>query len=359
MAEPRPLFCAKPFKRFEVSRRQGGLTHLCCSAWLKRAVGNLKEQSVAAVWNSVAAQEIRASILDGSFSYCDRQRCPFLQTVSGPVSALADVKDPELLAAVRERWTELPYGPRDISCAYDRSCNLACPSCRTAVVVETDREQEIVAIQRKLNDEALKDAHVLSITGSGDPFGSPYFRRWLQSMQRADMPRLRSIHLHTNAQLWTPGTWATIPAEIRALVGSTEISIDAATAATYAVNRQGGDFERLLRNLELVRQLRREGPLRRVKISMVVQENNFTEMPEFVRLGQRLDVDCVYFSQLVDWQTFAPDELAARSVHRPEHPRHRELVAVLKDRIFDDPKVDLGNLTEPRKRGLFEAGAAE
>src|SRR5206468_11023436 len=91
--------------------------------------------------------------------------------------------------------------------------------------------------------------------------------------------------------------------------------------------------------------------LQYVKISMVVQDNNFREMPDFVRLGQRLSFDVVYFSQLVNWGTFSDEEFRRRAVHRPGHPRYREFVALLQDRLFDVPIVDLGNLTSTRRVG--------
>lgn len=352
------LFCSKPFERFEVSRRQGGLVHLCCSAWLSRSVGNLKDQSVDEVWNSQAAQEIRASVHDGSFRYCNKQRCPFLQTVSGPVKRREDVRDPEMLAHMQARDTVLAHGPRDINCTYDRSCNLSCPSCRSAIIVEVDAKDEILGIQQKLNDEALKDAHVLSITGSGDPFGSPFFRKWLQTMRVEDMPALQRIHLHTNAQLWTPTMWETIPAGVRALVKTAEISIDGASAETYSVNRRGGDFDKLLRNLEFVASLRRSGDLRRLKVSMVVQANNFGEMPAFLELGKRFAADCVYYSQLVNWGTFSQAEFEDRAVHLESHALHASFLRVLAEPTLNDPVADLGNLTAAKKRGEALALAA-
>jgi MoaA/NifB/PqqE/SkfB family radical SAM enzyme len=342
------LFCAKPFEWFEVTQLNGrGGVYLCCPSWLKVPVGNLLQQSVAEIWNSPRAQQIRASILDGSFRYCDENRCPYLQTETGPVQETKHVTDPDLLAAIREQRTVLPYGPRKVICTYDQSCNLSCPSCRAGVIVETPNRDEILAIQGRLDREALGEADYLHITGSGDPFGSPFFRRWLQTMDRARMPKLERIHLHSNGLLWTR-MWTTIPADVRALIRSAEISIDAARAETYAVNRRGGRFEDLLENLTLLRELRGRGPLEYLKISMVVQANNFLEMPEFVRLGQRFNVDNVYFSQLVNWGTFAEAEFRARAVHLPKHPRHAELVEVLHDPILSEPIVDLGNLTMTR-----------
>lgn len=257
--------------------------------------------------------------------------------------------DEGLKTVIQRGLTVLPYGPKKIICTYDQSCNLSCPSCRMQLIVEREHAQEILDIQRKLQEEALPEAEYLLMAGAGDPFGSPYFRHWLQDIRLQDMPKLQWIHLHTNGLLWTPKMWGSLAEGVRRLIKSAEISIDAATAETYAVNRRGGDFGKLLKNLEFISRLRQEGPLTFVKISMVVQANNFEEMPAFVRLGQRFGFDQVYFSQLVNWGTFSDQELARRAVHVPTHPLYRRFVAVLQDKIFDDRIVNLGNLASFRR----------
>lgn len=319
---------------------------MCCPAWLSTSIGNLQDQSVEEIWNGIKAQEIRRSILDGSFRYCNRSRCAFLQTVSGPVEKAEDVKDKDLKAVIEKELTILPYGPRQIICTYDRSCNLSCPSCRTNVIVERGNKKQILKIQSKIQNEALKDAYYLHITGSGDPFGSPFFRKWLQTMKKEDIPNVETIHLQTNAQLWTPKMWRTIAKDVQQLIKSADISIDATSPETYAINRRGGSFKKLLENLEFISALRKSGPLKWVCISMVVQENNFREMPDFVRLGRRLHFDTVYFSQLVNYGTYTEEEFRNRAIHFRTHPRHPEFIDILKDEIFKEPMVQLGNLTE-------------
>ena len=353
MSDKTRLFCSKPFTWFEVSTKganvqRKGDVYLCCPSWLDTSIGNLGEQSVEEIWNGENAQKIRQSILDGSFKYCDASKCAFLQTVSGPVQPIEEVEEESFKTVIEQNLTQLPYGPKEVICSYDSSCNLSCPSCRFEIFIETENEQQILSLEEKLRCQALKDATYLYITGSGDPFGSPYFRKWLQTMKKAEMPNLQEIRLHTNAQLWTPGLWNSIPEEIRRLVSSAEISIDAARAETYSMNRRGGDFEKLLRNLEFISSLLKNGPLKSVTISMVVQENNFQEMPDFVRLGKRLGFDVIYFSQLVNWGTFANKEYKRRAVHLPTHPRHSEFVDLLQNRVFEQPEIHLGNLTEIR-----------
>ncbi|MDH4137092.1 MAG: hypothetical protein OEW09_10315, partial [Anaerolineae bacterium] len=94
-----------------------------------------------------------------------------------------------------------------------------------------------------------------------------------------------------------------------------------------------------------ISKLRETGSLKYVKISMVVQENNFTEMPDFVRLGKRFNFDAVFFSQLVNWGTYSDEEFNNRAIHLPAHPRHSEFVDLLRSEIFNEPTVHLGNLT--------------
>jgi hypothetical protein len=346
------LFCTQPFERIEVlgGGNERGDVFFCCQNWITKSIGNMTEKTVQEVWNGKAARDIRRSILDGSFQYCRADICPYLQRVDGPVQRIEEVTDENLLEVIRKKLTIVPFLPKDIICCFDQSCNLSCPSCRTKIIMETAHGKSIVDLQRRLEDEALRDARLLYITGSGDPFGSPYFRQWLQTLKRSAMPKLERIHLHTNGLLWTPRIWETIPSETRALVRAATVSIDAATPLTYAENRRGGDFATLLERLAFIADLRASGPLEYLEIHMTVQLNNYREMPQFVELGRRHGCDRVTFHQMLDWQTFAADEFTARAVHHPEHPDHSAFVAMLGHPALKDPIVYLSNLTEIKNR---------
>jgi hypothetical protein len=349
--DPDRLFCSQPFTRFEVlGGGQRGEVFFCCQSWITKSIGNLNRHSVQEVWNGSAARAIRRSILDGSFKYCKAEICPYLQNSNGPVQRVGNVTDERMLEVIRDELTVVPFGPSDIICCFDQSCNLSCPTCRTRLIMETTHGKAILNIQKRLEEEALSEARLLYITGSGDPFGSPYFRQWLQTMKRSAMPKLERIHLHTNALLWTERIWASIPEETRALVRSALISVDAATPGTYAVNRRGGDFGRLLERLAFISELRAMGPLEDLEIHMTVQANNYKEMPEFVQLGRRYNCDRVGFHQLLDWGSFSPSEFAARAVQRPDHPEHDAFIEMLGDPRLADPIVNLSNLSELRRQ---------
>lgn len=345
------LFCSQPFTRFEVLGGGGhrGDVFFCCQSWIKTSIGNMRKRSVQEIWNGREARDVRRSILDGSFRHCRSEVCPYLQRIDGPVQRVADVRDKQMLEIIENERTHLAFGPREVICSFDQSCNLSCPSCRPRIIMETAHGKAILDIQNRLEDEALRDARLLYITGSGDPFGSPMFREWLRTMDTAKMPSLERIHLHTNALLWTERSWQAIPERTRSFIRAATLSIDAATAETYAVNRRGGDFETLLDRLAFIADLRKNGPLAYLEIHMTVQSNNYREMPAFVRLGREHHCDRVSFHQLLDWGSYSPDEYAARAVQLKSHPEHTALLEALHDRRLDDPIVYLSNLTSLRQ----------
>jgi MoaA/NifB/PqqE/SkfB family radical SAM enzyme len=343
------IICTKPFTWFEITDK--GDIYLCCPIWLPKPIGNLNYTSIEEIWNGEIAQEIRKSIFDGSFKYCNQSKCAQFVHQTGPVKRVRDLKNSTVKMIIKNQMTTLPILPMKINCSFDRSCNLSCPSCRQEKIIETKNEQQILRLQKIIEDMFSKDACFLYITGSGDPFGSPYFKKWLQTMKHEDMPNLKMIHLHTNAQLWTSKLWETIHEDIRSLITEAEISIDAASSETYSINRRGGVYKRLLENLEFISHLRKKGPLQYVRISMVVQDNNFLEMVDFIKLGERFAFDCVYFSLLSNWGTFSDEEFENRAVHLSTHPRHQEFLNALKDQIFDSQIVDLGELTPYRNLG--------
>ena len=233
---------------------------------------------------------------------------------------------------------------------YDRSCNLACPTCRGSVItLKGEAKIDALAIQDwATQPEHLKYGAYLHFTGSGDAFASNIFQGFLRRFDPKASPHVR-IGLGTNGLLFTEKSWDRICNEV---VDVAFISIDAATAATYAENR-GGDFDLLQANLDFIGALRATGRLKLFGMNFVVQQNNYAEMPAFVELGRRVGADFVFFQQIVNWGTFSRAEFKDRAIHLPDHPRHEDFLRVLEDPRLGDPIVNLNNLT-----ALFEDEAA-
>lgn len=341
----RGRFCSRPFEWFEI---QGREVFFCCAGWVTNDGVDIEGKSVEEIWNGPEARELRASILDGSFRYCNREKCPFMnqdgvpnwEKNGSPFMPIGHIGDSRLKHIIEHQKIRLDDGPLVLNCGYDRSCNLSCPSCRNAVFAlkgnEIDKE---LAFQDKLMGEVGKKLKVLYVTGTGDPFASSVYRRLLRTMEAGDYPGLE-IHLGTNANLWTHDNWEAM-SRINSQITSAHISVDAACAATYAVNRRGGDWEKLMKNLEFISSLRHTGPLKFVMLSFVVQRNNYKEMPAFVAMVERFGFDMAYFHRCEDWGHSDYREYQRRAVHLPLHPEHHRYLEVLTDSCFDKPLVGL------------------
>ncbi|WP_029622662.1 SPASM domain-containing protein [Sphingomonas elodea] len=95
-------FCSKPFVELHVLE---GSTHQCCASWLRKSAGDLTGADWQEVWNSQAAEEVRASIHDGSFRHCNKMGCPAIQSGTLPTKEDAAAEWPTLSAWTGRRRT--------------------------------------------------------------------------------------------------------------------------------------------------------------------------------------------------------------------------------------------------------------
>jgi len=336
-------FCKSPFTYAEIF--PGGGVYICCPVWTGgKGIGNIFENSPEEVWNSYQAIMIRQGILNGSYDQCDHHKCPLIMGNSLPMRE--DVKDDwlgaEMVEVIAHHQVKMARGPQVVKIGYDSSCNLWCPSCRSELIIAKKAEQEKL---RKIRDEFiipfLKDAKVLVLSADGDPFGSNHYREVMR-LTREQLPQMR-LSLHTNAVLLERKAWDDCGLEGR--TDLIQISIDASTAETYSIVRRGGDFNRLLSNLEFLATKRREKGFSRLDFLYVVQTRNFLEMVDFVRLGKRLGVDSVQFILIDHWARGMTDaQYREQKIWDAKHPRHSEFRAMLEDPIFREPIVQMGAL---------------
>lgn len=332
-------FCSEPFEVFDIL---DGKSHLCCASWLPASVGDLAEQSIDDVWNSDSAQSIRASILDGSYRFCNKTACPKIATATLP-------RRDEM--AKTDRWrdvinsfrTELQTRPRRLNLAYDQSCNLSCPSCRTGMVVaDSATRARFDRLQEEKVLPLLRDAKLVFVTGSGDPFASKNFRNLLDRLGPEDYPDLR-FQVMTNGMLFTPREWDRFPA-LHGRVAFLRISLDAATGPTHELLRRGARWPVMERNLAFAAELRAKGLIDRLDFSFTVQVDNYREMGAAIDLGHRYGADHVGFLRITNWGTFSADAYAERAVFMPSHPRHADFIDHMQDHRLRDPIAGLNDL---------------
>lgn len=339
LADLSDRFCMKPFTTLVTG--YAGKSFLCdCPAYLPFESGNaLEGENADELWNSAAAREIRRSILDGDFSYCSRTLCGPLK--QGLLPKRDEIKNAFLRDIIDNRRVKLASGPKSIQLSHDQSCNLACPSCRNEILTLKSSEQE--PYDRSLNSVMLplleRTNGTVMISGGGDPFASKFYRSVLESLNRERFPNLM-IAILTNGLLLTPKQWHAI-SQAHPMIGSIQISVDAARPETYADVRRPGRFDRLLPNLEFLAERRKAGDFPFLGLCFVVQKKNYREMPEFVELGKRLGVDMIWFQRIVNFGSFLSEEILEADVALDTHPEHLEYLDILNHELMSDPIVKL------------------
>jgi MoaA/NifB/PqqE/SkfB family radical SAM enzyme len=340
-------FCKNPFDQFEI--HPDGTVSVCCMSWLPEKIGNAEEKEIGEIFNSKKAQDIRESILDGSFKYCDHKLCPYIQ--NGSLPDREEVEDPRHKSIIEKNQTK-DLEPTFYNLCYDESCNLSCPSCRINKIFYY--EGKVYEAKKKIQDKLI--AHIfgkphdnyclINVTGSGDPFGSKLFRELLFSIDGEKFPRV-FFNLQTNGVMFTPRYWDKIK-RIQKNINTVIVSYDAGTPETYRITRRGGNWDRLQENMKFLSSLRQRGLIKELRIDCVVQKANYKELDKLIKIGLNLKVDKIFFSLLVDWGTWSPEVYKQNCVWKKTNPKFDDFKETLRNPIFDNPIVDLGNLTEYR-----------
>ena len=300
--------CKTPFMYMELHKN--GI-YSCCPSWLDTKVGELDE--IETVWKSETLNNIHNSILDDSYKYCSKSKCPYLSQI------LNEGTIPNGFIKKKDFNYELHKdGPTNVNFSFDRSCNLSCPTCRNFVIMADGSELEFV---ENTMDSVIKNfgktIKLIYLSGTADPFASKTFRKFLINFDKTKFPNLISIHLHTNGLLFTEQIWNSLK-NVHQYIHSFEISIDAANKETYEIVRRGGNWDVLIENLKFISTLN----IVNKKVSFVVQDTNYLEMEEFYNLMMKIfnnKVD-VYFGKILNWGTYSESEFKIKNICDEAHP---------------------------------------
>ena len=276
-----PKICPRPFDTVLIDKM--GSCYLCqCTAWLPQSAGNLFSESLPEILNSPTAQLLQESILDRSYRYCNDKQCTFLKNT------------------IKKRHHPVPPKQiKHIRLAIDNSCNLSCPSCRTEQIFFKSGKQLKMRLElaNKILDFVKKQDQTvrIHIGSDGDPFASLVYRYFIQ--QSKDLDNVR-FTVQTNGLLVKK-----MYRRFQSLFDKLDIlniSIDGATKPTYEKLRRGGQFENIISNLDFLSNIDRKF---QVQLHMVVQQDNWQEMPKMLELGKKYKVDRIYFNKIENWNT--------------------------------------------------------
>ncbi|MCR5235995.1 MAG: radical SAM protein [Lachnospiraceae bacterium] len=293
----------------------------CCPSGILPEWGDSRRVyffGLSELWHSMWWKIMRLSMANFTYCFCDWHFCSRLKTI-------ADKTDERLYNL------EVCQVPSCIQVELDYTCNLHCPSCRKEVRVASPERKRLLDKLEPDVISLLDKAEWVRLAGMGDVIASPFYQRLLY----ADKKR-QKLFLITNGVLLTEDKFDPLP-KIYDYI-ELYISIDAATKETYNKLRPGGNWEKLMDNLEMLAEKNRQGLLKRFRLQFVVQMDNYKEIPDFVRMGQRLGVSDCYFNSIRNWG-FPEEEYEKKNILNPDLSIKPEVLEYLNCKeIVEAPK---------------------
>lgn len=331
-------YCYHPFNSVTIDT-QGECFVCVCQAWLPISVGNILDfNSLTEIVQSPKARELQASILDGTYKYCDHNTCHLITR--------------------NELETRIDHRPDTVNWivfAIDDSCNLSCPSCRTDLIFHNkgegfDHRMKISNHITKLIQEHRQFLK-FTLSGDGDPFASHVYRNILENLHLTKDDHVE-IEIVTNGIL-AKSHWDRMTG-IHNHVTRFKISFDAGSSDIYDITRRGGDWNKLIESSEyIIKWKQKNYSDMEVVANFVVQTSNYKDIHNYVNITKKLGFDEIAFQKVVDWGKWninGTNYFVNHAIWMESHPEYQDLVTILNDPLLNDKKIQLTNLTPLRRK---------
>jgi len=285
------------------------------------------------VWNGEILQQWRQSILDGSYSFCDKNRCLLYRSKFN--LAHRDL----IFDDIRYNKTTLDHGPTMLGYSADRSCNLSCASCRNSPILRTNT----CGFSSFLSCLKDKDVKRFNMNTSGETFFNHTTLEFLRKFKRDDYPNIEEIYLVTNGTRLNEEMWETL-GDSKEVIKKISVSVDAGTEETYLKIRKF-KFTRLKENLIFISSLKKRGIIKVFRLNFVVQYRNVHEINIFCLLAKELECNMIRIDKMNDWQHLSRQKLSDLQVDE-NSDEYKKQVFLLQEFIIQNPHIQVvTNLT--------------
>ncbi len=322
--------CTLPFEMANIHRE--GI-YVCPPDWINQLpIGTSTQNDLNDAWNSISAEIFRLSIENGTYSFCNLGLCGLM---NGQTVEYKDKGAQDWAEKYKKRKS-----PSMLVVSHDHSCNLWCESCRKCRQIAEGAE---FAYAEKITEQLeksgwLDESEKLLLAGDGEVFSSRVYQKILYDPKRTR----KSVCILSNGNLLDKKRLDELLSRYSEL--DIEISIDAARKDTYEELRRGGNWNRLMDNLNAIGDYRQKGKIRYFGIRMVVQSKNIEEMPEFVELGKSVHADLVRFARIRNFGSYAKEQFQEISITTEKNSEGKlkpEYKEIMKDQRLLDPIVGL------------------
>lgn len=315
--------CQRGYEMVQICKDDG--TVRPCNWVTVTDLGNLTDNSMKEIMHGEKAEDFRRSLMDGSFRYCDPDSCPHLAN--------------NTIDKMMVEYHGVPDYPREISLAYDHSCNYNCTSCRKGDNIHLGKtiNHDFEKIEYEIK-QFINKVEMISANGLGEMFVTPSIMKILADWKpECERPR---VLLETNGSLFNEENWKKIENLGQYLLYITVSVMSFDDAAYKLLSGVNYDTTRIVENLSFMRELRQKGIINHFEISTVFQERNFRTLPEFIRrcLGEFM-ADRVSLRPFFQLGADTPENEWFYDIRNEYHPYYKEFEEIMKDPIFDHPKV--------------------
>ena len=311
-----PTYCPRPFDTLLIDEKSD--CYVCeCENWLPIKVGNINDDSIENILQKPIVKKIQDTIIDQSYSLCDLKNCMIYHTLDSSPN-LPKQKIKKLVINI------------------DRSCNLACPSCRKHQYIEKDGaviENKIKIVNKILDYLNRQNSLEIRIGGDGDIFASQVYRYLLETIEDNG----HHISLQTNGLLLQKSK--KILEKISSMLQIVCISFDASTSDTYKKIRSPGDLDVLQKN---VRWFIDNFPSIKRQADFVVQSKNLYELLPFIEEKSKM-FDIINLQKITDWNT--DNNFKQQAIWKKEHHQYNDFVNLISI-ASEYPKVRINNLSQ-------------
>lgn len=206
------------------------------------------------------------------------------------LEAVVEGADPDVFAAPRLWEQPLPAHPPAVGVEINNGCNINCVMCETHSAARPLGEMSLDMFQATLDRLDAVNCKTLTYHTVGEPTIHPQF----EDILRISSERGFEVMLSTNGLL----IHRFLDALIRWPVSVIRFSVDGATKETYERIRVGGNFERLLSNLHLIRDAVTKHDLpTSIQMAVTLSLDNLREVPLFFDVyGSIVDDNLISFS---------------------------------------------------------------
>ncbi len=309
-------YCSKPFEEFEID--VDGNCYCCCRWWNKSyCLGNIFNQTPDEIWNGKAAQELRQSILDGNYKYCNTDIC---------LKSFANDLKYELITNY----------PKEISLCYDYTCTAKCVFCN-------DEIKKLPDIEAKKWDNIIdtkliplfKNANFVRLSMVGEVFISEHSKKLIKKIVK-NYPNIKF-------EIVTNGIYAT-KENIEALgiqnnIENIKFSLPSIKEKTYKQLVRNGNLKAVLKNLIYISELRRNNKINDFRLNFIISSLNYKELPEYAENAEKLGaiVDCILLDK--NGGSSGGTEFLKNfdfyNIANPNHPQYNSFINIINSKRFN------------------------